>query len=56
MERINLAEDRDKCWAVVHTVTNLYGSIKRVNFLDWLTSDCILLHAISYDRNSALRV
>jgi len=23
VDRINLAEDRDKCWAVVHTVTNL---------------------------------
>ena len=22
VDRINLAEDRDKCWAVVHTVTN----------------------------------
>jgi hypothetical protein len=23
VDRINLAEDRDECWAVVHTVTNL---------------------------------
>jgi hypothetical protein len=23
VDRINLAEDRDKCWAVVHMVTNL---------------------------------
>lgn len=37
MDWIHLAQNTDRCRAVVNTVMNIFGSIKDEEFIEWLS-------------------